>query len=95
MTTSINPSDSLFIISDEEIIERAVIKAVNAYADRLLVTSEGAKSTFIASPEIDSKLNAAKDFLGLTRQYMIHEAIEYYFRFAIYSKHIKPDTIGL
>jgi hypothetical protein len=95
MNTSINPSDSFFVISDEEIIERAVITGIELYSERLLATSRGAKSTVKVNPELDSKLNAASDFLGLTRQAMIQEAIEYYFRLAIYAKHINPNTIGL
>lgn len=80
-------------ISEEEIIQRAVITGIELYADRLLPKSKGAKSTIILSPELDSKLNAAKDFLGMTRQAMIEEAIEYYFRWAIYSKHIDSNTL--
>ena len=81
--------------SEEEIIQRAVIAVIEKYANRLLPTSTGAKSTVILSPELDSKLNAAKDFLGITRQAMIEEAIEYYFRWAIYSKRIDSNTLAL
>lgn len=82
-------------ISEEEIIQSTVIAGIEFYAGRLLPTSTGAKSTVNISPTLDSKLNAAKDFLGITRQAMIEEAIEYYFRWAIYSKHINSNILDL
>lgn len=82
-------------ISEEEIIERAVIAAIELYADRLKSNSKGAKSTVNLSAEMDSKLNSAKDILKLTRQAMIDEALEYYFRWALYSKHINRSTLGI
>lgn len=82
-------------ISEEEIIQRTVIAGIEFYADRLLPSSTGAKSTVIFSPELDSKLNAAKDFLGMTRQAMVEEAVEFYFRWSLYSKHINQSTLDI
>lgn len=82
-------------ISEEEIIERAVIAGIEFYADRLLPSSTGAKSTVIFPPELDSKLNAAKDFLGINRQDMVKEAVEFYFRWALYAEHINQSTLDI
>lgn len=95
MKNAINNHVIDFPISEQELTERAVIKGIELYASHLLKTSKGAKSTIQVSPELDSKLNAAKEFLGLSRQTMTEEALELYFKWKIYSKHIRPNTIGL
>ena len=82
-------------ISEEEIIQRTVIAGIELYADRLLPISTGAKSTVIFPPELDSKLNAAKDFLGINRQDMVKEAVEFYFRWALYAEHINQSTLDI
>ena len=80
-------------ISEEEIIERAVIAAIELYAKRLLPTSKRTKSTVYLSPELDSHLNSIKEFLGISRQDLVEEAVMFYTRWRIYARHINRSIL--
>ena len=80
-------------ISEEEIIERAVIAAIELYAKRLLPTSKRTKSTVYLSQELDSHLNSIKEFLGINRQDLVEEAVWFYIKWRIYARHINRSIL--
>ncbi len=80
-------------ISEEAIIERAVIAAIELYAKRLLPTSKRTKSTVYLSPELDSHLNSIKEFLNINRQDLVEEAVMFYIRWKIYARHINRSIL--
>ena len=78
-------------ISEDEIIQRAGIAVIELNAKRIIPSTKRTKSTVYFSQKTNSKLNAIKEFLGITRQDLVEEAVDFYLGCAIYSKH----NIGL
>lgn len=93
MNDLINLSQIDSEISEEAIIERAVIAAIELYAKRLLLTSKRTKSTVYLSPELDSHLNSIKEFLGINRQDLVEEAVMFYISWKIYARHINRSIL--
>ena len=74
-------------ISEDEIIQRAGIAVIELNAKRIIPSTKRTKSTVYFSQKTNSKLNAIKEFLGITRQDLVEEAVDFYLGCAIYSKH--------